>query len=167
MIQATVRRGHGRDDEWVFSGYLFTDWCCGSTGPANSARGRYPPRTRTSFGASASATATVAMRSWPSGWSTGPTGPLRSPTTARRRSTTRGTASPERRLVREGPGLGAGVSIRQKNAYLIFAFEDGSARRIEELRHRLLHPVEVTSDRPPRVESARASGEPGTSRRGR
>ena len=54
--------------------------------------------------------------------------------------------------------LEAGVSIRQKNAYMIFAYEDGAGRRIEDLRHRLLHPVEVTADRPPRAEAARASG---------
>ncbi len=41
---------------------------------------------------------------------------------------------------------------------MIFAYEDGASRQIEDLRHRLLHPVEVTADRPPRVESARGSG---------
>jgi metal-sulfur cluster biosynthetic enzyme len=54
--------------------------------------------------------------------------------------------------------LEEGVSIRQKNAYMIFAYEEGASRRVEELRHQLLHPVEVTADRPPRAESARASG---------
>jgi metal-sulfur cluster biosynthetic enzyme len=54
--------------------------------------------------------------------------------------------------------LEPGVSIRQKNAYRIFAYEDGAGRRIEDLRHRMVHPVEVTADRPPRVESARGSG---------
>jgi metal-sulfur cluster biosynthetic enzyme len=54
--------------------------------------------------------------------------------------------------------LEAGTSIRQKNAYLILAYEDGAGRKIEDLRHRLIHPVEVTADRPPRAESARASG---------
>jgi metal-sulfur cluster biosynthetic enzyme len=54
--------------------------------------------------------------------------------------------------------LEPGVSLRQKNAYVILAYEDGTARRIEELRHRLLHPVEIMADQPRRGEPARASG---------
>ena len=54
--------------------------------------------------------------------------------------------------------LEPGTSIRQKNAYVILAYEDGAGRRIEDLRHRLLHPVEITADRPPRGEAPRALG---------
>lgn len=40
--------------------------------------------------------------------------------------------------------LNAGTTLRQRNAYQLFAFtEDGSADEVEQLRHRLLHPVEV------------------------
>jgi metal-sulfur cluster biosynthetic enzyme len=55
--------------------------------------------------------------------------------------------------------LKAGTSLRQKNAYQIFAYpEQDAGRQIEELRHRLLHPVEVTSAEVPRGEQARVTG---------
>jgi metal-sulfur cluster biosynthetic enzyme len=42
--------------------------------------------------------------------------------------------------------LKAGTVLRQRNAYSIEPFEEqGGARRVEELRHQLLHPVEVSS----------------------
>jgi metal-sulfur cluster biosynthetic enzyme len=55
--------------------------------------------------------------------------------------------------------LKAGTSIRQKNAYLVFDFpERGAARSIEELRHRLLNPVDVRPGYLPRWENARGAG---------
>jgi metal-sulfur cluster biosynthetic enzyme len=54
--------------------------------------------------------------------------------------------------------LKAGTSIRQKNAYLVFDYpERGAARSIEELRHRLLNPVEIRAGELPRSEKARGN----------
>ena len=109
-------------------------------------------------GASASATGTAAMPSWPSGWITMPRG---SDAIGHNGAPTLhypGHGQLWSRYPVQQTRLKPGVSIRQKNAYLVFAYDEGAGRRIEDLRHRLLHPVEVTADRPPRVESARGSG---------
>lgn len=53
----------------------------------------------------------------------------------------------------------AGASIRQKNAYLISPYPtDGAAAQIETLRHRLLHPLDVRTDGLADFSKARATG---------
>lgn len=55
--------------------------------------------------------------------------------------------------------LRAGTVLRQKNAYQLFAYPDvDEGRTIEELRHRLMHPVEVASAEIPRLEAPQAAG---------
>ncbi|MBX3436996.1 MAG: metal-sulfur cluster assembly factor [Planctomycetaceae bacterium] len=55
--------------------------------------------------------------------------------------------------------LKAGTSIRQKNAYLVSPYAvDGAARDIETLRHQLQHPLEVRFDGLAHVSKARATG---------
>src|SRR5262245_51970817 len=54
--------------------------------------------------------------------------------------------------------LKAGTVLRQKNAYQLFAYPEKSAGpSVEELRHRLLHPVEVAPAEIPLGEQARAT----------
>jgi metal-sulfur cluster biosynthetic enzyme len=55
--------------------------------------------------------------------------------------------------------LKQGTSLRQKNAYQMFAYpEEGAGRSIEDLRQRLLHPVEIAAAEIPRGGQARATG---------
>jgi len=53
----------------------------------------------------------------------------------------------------------AGASIRQTNAYVASEFPtEGAAAEIEQLRHRLLHPLEIRSEKTERISGARAAG---------
>jgi metal-sulfur cluster biosynthetic enzyme len=55
--------------------------------------------------------------------------------------------------------LKAGTSIRQKNAYLMLPYEgQGAAARIEQLRHQILNPLEVHAAELPRMIAAGATG---------
>ncbi|MGE4001019.1 MAG: metal-sulfur cluster assembly factor [Planctomycetaceae bacterium] len=55
--------------------------------------------------------------------------------------------------------LKAGVSMRQKNAYLVSPYPaEGAATEIETLRHQLLHPLEVRAEALTNVSKARATG---------
>ena len=53
----------------------------------------------------------------------------------------------------------AGASIRQKNAYLVSPYpKQGAAAKIQRLRHQLLNPLEVGAEKPPRVAAAKSIG---------
>src|SRR5262249_11910207 len=52
----------------------------------------------------------------------------------------------------------AGTSIRQRNAYLVFDFDDASGPRVEALRHRLLHPVGFRPGEVPKPAKAAREG---------
>ena len=55
--------------------------------------------------------------------------------------------------------LKAGAAFLQKNAYLVSPYpRQGAAAQVETLRHRLLHPPEVSTDPLPRVTGARSAG---------
>ncbi len=55
--------------------------------------------------------------------------------------------------------LPAGASIRQKNAYLVFPYpEQDAAVKIQSVRHQLRNPLEVCTDKLPRVAGATATG---------
>ncbi|MCI0460081.1 MAG: metal-sulfur cluster assembly factor [Gemmataceae bacterium] len=55
--------------------------------------------------------------------------------------------------------LKAGASIRQRNAYLSGPYlQEGAAARIERLRHQLVNPLEVRPEKPPRVAAAPSVG---------
>lgn len=55
--------------------------------------------------------------------------------------------------------LPSGASFRQKNAYLIAPYPvDDAAEGIERLRHSLIHPLEMRTDGPPDTTRARVSG---------
>lgn len=56
-------------------------------------------------------------------------------------------------------GLQAGASIRQTNAYVVSPYAaEGAAGEIERLRHQLLHPLEVRMERLERSNIAKAAG---------
>ena len=55
--------------------------------------------------------------------------------------------------------LKAGTSIRQKNAYVVMEYpEVGAGRLVEELRHRLLNPVEIHAGELPKIDKASRNG---------
>ncbi len=55
--------------------------------------------------------------------------------------------------------LKAGTTIRQKNAYLVLPFEkEQAAAKVEQLRHQLLNPLEAHAARLPRAAAASATG---------
>ena len=148
-----------RDDEWVFSGYSFTDtlWFDqqgklheGSV-PAESTRnlwgvGFYNRDSHDAFvaiwlkheadgfdGLSHGGAPTLNYHGHGQLWSRYP--------------------------VDEATKLKAGTSIRQQNAYLISPYAgQGDAAKVERLRHQLLNPLEVHPADVPRVVVARAAG---------
>ncbi|REK13096.1 MAG: metal-sulfur cluster assembly factor [Planctomycetota bacterium] len=59
----------------------------------------------------------------------------------------------------ERTSLKAGTSLRQRNAYLVSPYEtEGGDRQIEQLRHRLLHPCDARAGEPPRVDAKSTVG---------
>jgi metal-sulfur cluster biosynthetic enzyme len=59
----------------------------------------------------------------------------------------------------EATKLKAGASIRQRNAYLLAPFEGpDAAKQVERLRHQLLNPLEVRAGEMPRMAAASESG---------
>jgi metal-sulfur cluster biosynthetic enzyme len=54
--------------------------------------------------------------------------------------------------------LKAGTSIRQRNAYLVLPHDAGTSEAIERLRHQLLNPLEAQPAESPRGVMARAAG---------
>ncbi|MEX0675904.1 MAG: metal-sulfur cluster assembly factor [Pirellulales bacterium] len=147
-----------RDDEWVFSGYSFTDllWIDrqgkvheGSV-PTASARdlwgvGFYHRESRDSFialwlehaaqnfdGLAHSGPPTLHYDGHGQLWS---------------------------RYPAERTTLKAGTSIRQKNAYLVLPHQpEGASAKIERLRHQLLNPLAAHAADVPRTMTARATG---------
>jgi metal-sulfur cluster biosynthetic enzyme len=59
----------------------------------------------------------------------------------------------------ESVTLPAGASIRQRNAYVVAPYPaEGGAKELETLRKRLLHPLEVASQQLPQLSTAQSNG---------
>lgn len=148
-----------RDDEWVFSGYSFTDilWM-GRDGTLRE--GPVPPAQAddlwgVGFFNRASRDAFIALwleheaqnfddlhRSGTPTLNYGGHGQLWS-----------------RWAARDNPHFRAGTSLRQRNAYVVAPYpEQGGGQIVQELRHRLLHPLTVSEGAVPKPSRANAHG---------
>ena len=143
-----------RDDEWVFSGYSFTDtlWIDQQgklhegTVPAESAQnlwgaGFYHRQSRDAF-----------LALWLEHAARGFDGIVHGGVPTLHYD---GHGQLWSRYPASRTTLRAGTSIQQKNAYLVAPFDAGDgAVKVERLRHQLLNPLEVRPTQPPRPAGA-------------
>jgi metal-sulfur cluster biosynthetic enzyme len=149
-----------RDDEWVFSGYSFTDtvWM-DKTGRLHE--GAVAPDAAeelwgVGFFHRVSRDAFIALRLEHAAEGFGGLRHGGGPTLHYA-----GHGQLWSRYPAEQTRMAAGASIRQKNAYLLAPYpEQGAALRIQQTRHRLLNPLEVRDQMPPDWGNAVASGRP-------
>jgi metal-sulfur cluster biosynthetic enzyme len=154
-----------RDDEWVFSGYSFTDMVWIDSG-GRLHEGEVPPEQTDSlwgvgFFNRVSRDAFIALRleHAASGFDKLPHGGAPTLNYA-------GHGQLWSRYPAERTGMKAGAAVWQKNAYLISPYpEQDAAAQIEQTRHRLLNPPEVREQLPAWPQGANAAG-PALARRG-
>ena len=147
-----------RDDEWVFSGYSFTDtlWfdAAGKLHEGDVPKARPEGLWGVGFHNRTSHDAFVAL--WLEHAADGLAGPAHGGVPTLHYD---GHGQLWSRYPAAKTRLKAGTAIRQKNAYLFAPFEGpGSAGKVEQLRHQLLHPLEMHAAEVPSAMAATAAG---------